>query len=343
MSAANAAAPPPRILVTGATGGLGRNAVRLLLARGVAVRASGRNAGVGRELARQGAQFVALDLALATPAQLAELLAGVDAVWHCAALSSPWGPAADFVAANVDATRALLAAAGQGGARHFVHISTPAIYFDYRDRADVPESFRPARYVNDYARTKAAAEALVQAAVARFPAMRCVILRPRAIFGPHDQVLIPRLDRLLRRGAGRLALPRGGAVTLDVTYVDNVVEAMWLATSHAALASGSAFNITNHEPVTLRDVLQRLFVDALGRPLRIVALPYPLLAGVARALQVAARFSGKEPALTPYSLGAISYNMTLDNMHAREVLGYLPAVSLAEGIARTAAWMRQHG
>lgn len=339
----HAAGAAPRILVTGATGGLGRNAVRLLLARGVAVRACGRNAGVGAELARQGAHFVALDLALAPPAQLAALLDGVDAVWHCAALSSPWGAEADFVAANVNATGALLEAAGRGGVGRFVHVSTPAIYFDYRHRAEVPEGFRPARYVNHYARTKAQAEALVQAAVARHPAMRCVILRPRAIFGPHDQVLVPRLDGLLRRGGGRLALPRGGAVKLDLTYVDNVVEALWLATTHAALASGSAFNITNHEPVRLREVLHSLFCEALGRPLRIVALPYPLLAAAARAMQALAWLSGREPALTPYSLGAISYDMTLSNASASAVLGYRPVVSLAEGIRRTAAWMQQHG
>ncbi|MET3132699.1 nucleoside-diphosphate-sugar epimerase [Oxalobacteraceae bacterium GrIS 1.11] len=331
------------VLVTGATGGLGRNAVRILQERGVAVRATGRNAQVGAELARQGARFVALDLALATPAQLAALLDGVDAVWHCAALSAPWGAPADFAAANVDATAALLEAAGQAGVGHFVHISTPALYFDFHDRAEVPESFRPARYVNDYARTKAQAEQLVQAGVTRFPAMQCVILRPRAIFGPHDQVLMPRVAALIERGGGRLALPKGGTVTLDVTYVDNVVQAMWLASVNPALASGSVFNITNQEPAQLRDILRSLFQDGLGRPLRIVALPYPLLAGVARLLLLLARVTGREPALTPYSLGAVSFSMTLDNNLARRQLGYEPAVSLAEGIRRTALWMQQHG
>ncbi len=332
-----------RILVTGATGGLGRNAVRILLERGLEVRASGRNLQAGKALLAEGAQFLACDLATCTAEEMAALTNGVDAVWHCAALSSPWGAEALFYAANVRATRKLLDAAGHAGVRSFVHISTPAIYFDYRDRADVPESFRPNAFVNAYARTKALAEIEVQDAVQRYPAMRCVVLRPRAIFGPHDQVLMPRLARVLRARGGSLPLPRGGAARIDVTYVDNVVHAMWLATQNADLASGSAFNISNQESAQLRDILQRLFRDALGQPFRIVELPYPLMAAAARVMQALARVSGKEPALTAYSVGAIGFDMTLDNTQARRQLGYFPPISLDEGIRRTADWMRKHG
>jgi nucleoside-diphosphate-sugar epimerase len=332
-----------RILVTGATGGLGRNAVRILLERGVDVRASGRNPQAGRALEAEGAQFVGCDLATCTASDMAVLTDGVDAVWHCAALSSPWGAEADFYAANVNATRKLLAAAGEAGVPRFIHISTPAIYFDYSNRADVPESFRPAAFVNAYARTKALAENEVQEAVRRYPGMHCIVLRPRAIFGPHDQVLMPRLARVLDARGGSLPLPRGGAARIDVTYVDNVVHAMWLATNHRDLASGSAFNITNQESAPLRDILQRLFGDALDRPFRIVALPYPLMAAMARVMQALARVSGKEPALTAYSVGAIGFDMTLDNTNARQLLGYFPPVSLDEGIRRTADWMRAHG
>ncbi|MBB5610474.1 MULTISPECIES: NAD(P)-dependent oxidoreductase [unclassified Janthinobacterium] len=330
-----------RILVTGATGGLGRNAVQTLLAQGVDVRATGRNLAVGLELERMGAQFVPLDLALATPQQVDQLVRGMDAVWHCAALSSPWGAERDFIAANVTATGQLLRAAGSLHVAHFVHISTPAMYFDYRNRYEVPETFRPETFVNAYARSKAMAEKLVQDAAERHPAMRCVILRPRAIFGPHDQVLIPRLARVLTQRGGKLPLPHGGAVTLDITYVDNVVHAMWLATTHKNLQSGAAFNITNGEPARLCDILRSLFCEHLQQPFEIIKVPYRLLALAARAMQFASRFTRREPSLTPYSIGALSFDMTLDNAKARKVLGYQPIVSLQEGIARTAQWMRQ--
>jgi nucleoside-diphosphate-sugar epimerase len=332
-----------RILVTGATGGLGQNAVRMLTGKGLAVRATGRNPAIGKALSAMGAQFVELDLASASPEQLAALVENVETVWHCAALSSPWGQMSEFVASNVTATERLAGAAGRAGAQHFIHISTPAIYFDFTHRLDVPESFRPKRYVNAYALTKAMAEDVVRSAVSRFPDMRCVILRPRAIFGPHDNVLMPRLARMLGERGGTLPLPRRGKVRLDVTYVENVVHAMWLSTTVSGLASGTALNITNHEPVALEDVLRRLFQDALNRPFRIVSPPYRLMAGAARGLELLSRFTGKEPALTAYSLGAINYDMTLANAKAIEYLGYSPSVNLAEGIMRTADWMRQHG
>ncbi|OYO30747.1 NAD(P)-dependent oxidoreductase [Janthinobacterium sp. PC23-8] len=330
-----------RILVTGATGGLGRNAVHFLLAQGVDVRASGRNLDVGRELERLGAQFVPLDLAQATPQQMDQLVRGMDVVWHCAALSSPWGLERDFIAANVTATGQLLRAGAASHVARFVHISTPALYFDYRHRLDVPETFRPDTYVNAYARSKAMAEKLVQEAADKHRQMLCVILRPRAIFGPHDQVLMPRLARVLQQRGGKLPLPNGGAAIIDITYVDNVVHAMWLATLHKTLASGSAFNITNCEPARLCDILRSLFCDHLRQPFEIVSVPYRLLAAVARLMQFASRFTRREPSLTPYSIGALSFDMTLDNAKARKVLGYRPVVSLRDGIARTAQWMRQ--
>lgn len=336
---------PSRVLVTGATGGLGRNAVEALLARGVQVQATGRRADVGRQLVAEGAAFTTLDLATATPEALASLLRDVDAVWHCAALSSPWGREADFIAANVTATQRLLDAAGRQGVRRFVHVSTPAIYFDYTDRRNVPETFRAATPVNTYARTKAQAETAVQVAVARWPGMHSVVLRPRAIFGPHDQVLLPRLSRVLAERGGRLPLPRGGAAMLDLTYVGNVVQALWRATVADAglVPSGAVFNITNHDPVVLREVLRALFVDALGRRLDIVAVPWPVLAGAARGMEALSRLTGREPSLTPYSVGALGFDMTLDNTRARDLLGYVPEVPMAEAVRRTAQWMTTTG
>lgn len=102
-----------KVLVTGATSGLGRNAVEWLLQAGHQVHATGRNAGVGDMLAAQGAQFTALDLASADIAACRALVAGCDAVWHCAANQQPWGDYQSFYDINVMATENLLQAAGK--------------------------------------------------------------------------------------------------------------------------------------------------------------------------------------------------------------------------------------
>lgn len=331
-----------KTLVTGSTSGLGRSAANLLAAKRQAVRATGRDRRVGEALREQGIEFVPLDLTTANADDIDRLLDGVDAVWHCAALSSPWGRYDDFYGANVVATTRLAQMAARRGVRRFIHISTPSLYFDFRHRMSIPETFCPARYVNHYARTKARAEDSVRSIAASHPGTTFVVLRPRGIFGQHDRVLLPRMLRVLRERKGRLPLPRGGDARLDLTYVENVVHAMQLATMRDGLPSGEAFNITNGEPATLRDTLAALF-GPLSIPCRIVGLPYAVLDGAARVMEAWATLSGKEPALTRYSVGALHYDMTLDIEKARRVLGYEPVVSLAQGIDRTVRWIQSHG
>jgi nucleoside-diphosphate-sugar epimerase len=332
-----------RILVTGATGGLGRNAVEYLLKQGVTVRATGRNLAIGRALSDLGAEFIAVDLAHATLQLQDALVNQADGIWHCAALSSPWGATNLFEDSNINATANLLDAAGRAGIKRFVHISTPAIYFDFTHRYDIVESFQAKVPVNEYARTKSLAEEKVHAASQKFPELRMVVLRPRAIFGPYDQVLMPRLMHMLTIKNGRLPLPRGGRTLLDMTYVENVLHAMWLATIKDSLPSGLTFNITNNEPDQIAVVLEKLFVRELKRRMKIVDVPYPALAIGARVLECFSRITKKEPRLTRYSAGVLAYDMTLNLDRASTMLGYVPPVALDEGISRTAFWLKQNG
>lgn len=324
-------------LVTGATSGLGRNATAFLLAQHEPVVATGRNEAVGAVLSMQGAHFVPVNIVHADDKQINRLLDTVDTVWHCAALSSPWGRQHDFVATNVTATARLARLAAVRGVRRFVHISTPSLYFDYRHRLDVAETFCPAHYVNHYASTKAQAEDAILDIAADYPATTFVMLRPRGIFGPYDRVLLPRLLRLLHERRGRLPLPRGGEAYLDLTYTENVVHAMQLATTKEGLRSGEVFNITNDEPAALRDVLDTLF-SRLGVSCRIGSIPYPLLACAAFVAEKCTAADAPEPLLTRYGVGALHYDMTLDITKAKDHLGYQPIVSLMDGIEATANW-----
>jgi nucleoside-diphosphate-sugar epimerase len=306
------------------------------------VRASGRDLAQGELLQQLGAAFEPADLARIAPAEAQHLVGGVDAVWHCAALSSPWGRATDFEAANVRATLVLAEAAAECGVPRFVHVSTPSIYFDYRHRTQIPETHRARRFANAYAASKARAEARVTELARRHPRTVFTILRPRALFGPHDRVILPRLLSLLAARRGVLPLPGGGQAVMDFTYVGNAVHAMQLATT-ADIASGEAFNITNQAPRSLASLLDELLTRHWGLDWRIRALPYALLAGIARLLEVWGHASGREPPFTRYSMGALHYGLTLDNRKAQEVLGYFPPIPMAQAIELTAHWHRQHG
>ncbi len=326
-----------RALITGATGGLGRHLAEYLRPRGYDIRASGRNLAAGAALRDGGIDFIPADLT--DPGVADALCAGRDVVFHCAALSAPWGRAADFQRINITATQALLDAARRQRVGMFVHVSTPSLYFDFSDRYDLAEDAPlPARFVNAYAATKFAAEGHVLAA--RGAGLKCCILRPRAIFGVHDRVLLPRLLRVARHG--RFPLLRGGAAQIDVTCAENVAQAMWLCDQNRDGADGGVFNISNGTPLSIRALLSQVF-EALEMRVRLRPAPWRLLHGVAAGMEAVARLlpGQPEPALTRYSLGVLAFGQTLDIGAARRVLGYAPELSIADGLARFAAAYRR--
>lgn len=328
-----------RILVTGATGGLGRNALRYLCNKGIDVRATGRNEAVGQVLKSQGIVFVACDLATASKQALEKLLQDIDIIWHCAAKSADWGKYQDFLECNVTATENLAQMAANMGVQCFVHISTPAVYFDYQTHDDVTEIYRATKFVNHYAATKWLAEVAIQKISTTSPNMRTVIIRPRAIFGEYDQVLIPQLLKMLKANNGKLILPRGGETVLDLTYAGNVAHAMWLATQAKHINSGEVFNITNDAPVQIKTVLQQLFVQALQQDMHITYMPYLLARWLAKGAELMASITHTTPQLTQYSAGVLAYDMTLNISKAKKLLGYQPFFTMDESIQKTADWL----
>ncbi|MBP6563343.1 MAG: NAD(P)-dependent oxidoreductase, partial [Neisseriaceae bacterium] len=319
-----------------------RNAADFLAAQGVAYRGVGRTAAALAQLPGQAVAPVALDLTQIDEAACTTLLADCDTVWHCAALSAPWGRYQDFYDINVKATELLAQQAGQQGVARFVHVSTPSLYFDFQHRHQIAEPFCARRMPNHYAHTKWLAEQAIQQAAQAFPDTRYVLLRPRAIFGPHDRVLLPRVLARLRQQKGVLRLPRGGQTLMDFTYVGNVVHALLLASTRPDVASGSVFNISNQEPWTLAAVLAALFAQ-LSEPYGIRALPYGLVKTVAQLAELGAKVTGQAPALTRYAAGTLQFDMTLDPRRAQQALGYYPQVNMAKAISHTATWLRAHG
>lgn len=322
---------------------MGRHLVWRLLGAGHQVVFTGRNAGAADTVLRYApssgatADFVPIVHGEAQAERaLHQAACAVDAVVHCSALSSPWGSRRAFEQANVVATREVLAVCKSRAIEHLVHISTPGLYFDFRDRLDIREDEPLPAPANFYAATKTAAEVLVrQSAHLR----STVILRPRAIFGPHDNTLLPRLLRVARRGS--LPLMRGGRARLDLTYVDNVVDAIELALAKPRVhPMGATFNISNGEPMQVGELFQ-LLASTFGLPTRLRRVPYPLVDAVARAMEGLAWLRpGWEPPLTRYSVGLLAFSQTLDLTSARQNLGYVPRIPLREGMVRTAEWFR---
>lgn len=310
-----------RVLITGATGGLGTALVREALTRGHDVLATGRSRAQGERLVALGAQFEPLDLT-DSDADLCGLVDGFSSVIHAAALSASWGPARAFEAANVSATRRLLAAATERGVRRFVFVSSPSIFARHADRIGIGEHEAPAPTpLNHYARTKLAAEQWVLTRRDGGPA--CVAIRPRALVGPGDRVILPRLIELARRK--RMPLPRGGAARIELTDLRDAAWATCEAEARASDLHGRAINISGGDPVSVREVAQRL-AAALGESPTLVTLPVGLAIPIAHLLEAVARLAGarKEPVLTRYTLATLAWSQTFDLEPAQRLLGYVP-------------------
>jgi len=314
------------VAITGATGFLGGALSRRLLAEGQAVIAFGRDAAKLEALRGLGAKTVQADLSTGVPRGESR----ISAVVHCAALSSAWGRTEDFHAANVTGTAAALQLARSAGATRFVHVSTPSVYFRFRDQLLVREDADLPRPVNAYAATKLEAESLVR----KETGLDSIILRPRGIYGAGDTALLPRLLRAARTGP--LPLIRDGAAETDLTHVDDVVDAVLAALKAPAGLTQRVFNISGDEPLPVKRIAEAAAGRA-GMTIRWRTVPAPVLFAAARAMEAAARLTpGRpEPRITAYGAGLFAFTQTLDLTAARTHLGWRPSISFEQGLART--------
>ncbi|WP_192256446.1 NAD-dependent epimerase/dehydratase family protein [Mesorhizobium silamurunense] len=320
------------VLVTGASGFLGSHVLARLAASGTLALGLGRDAARCTALEATGHRIVRHDLAQPLDGALDPRLDRVERVIHCAALSAPFGRLQDFVAANVAATRNLLDFATRQGVSRFVHISSPSVCFAFRDQLGLTEDMALPDPANHYARTKREAEKLVLAA----PLVHPVVLRPRGIYGVGDRALLPRLIKAAK--SRPLPLFRDGRAAIDLTHVDDVVDAVMAALAAPEEAEGQIFNISGGEVLPVRriadEACSRAGLAARWRPMPL--LPAMLAAGLMEA--VALRLPGRpEPPVTRYGLGLFAYAQSLDISKARRVLGWRPKVSFEQGLDRTFA------
>jgi len=317
------------ILVTGATGFLGNRLTETLVQQNAAqsLVTTGRNPERGRHLSKLGTQFVPGDLRHA--AFVEKLGTSATAIVHCAALSAPWGPYQTFYEQNVLSTKHLLGLAIQNRIERFVYVSSPSIYATLTNRLNVHEDDPlPTHFLNAYAQTKYEAEQLVIRRLTEHN-IPYVIIRPRALIGAGDTVIMPRL--LDAQARNRLFVVGDGLNVCDLTCVGNVADAIVLALNATGPALNQIYNITNGEPVRFYEQIEQV-CQRLGRPFVGRTLPYSLALVVATVLENVAPLLGKEPTLTRYTLSLLAYSMTLDITRARTLLGYTPRQSTQDGI-----------
>jgi len=324
------------ILITGATGFLGFRTLERFAADPSVnkIIATGRTKKPGMTVESDLVEYRLGDL---TDSEFVNSLTkGVNVIIHCAALSSPWGTEEEFRLANLVPQELLIQAAEREKVERFVFISTPSLYFNFKDRINIKESEPlPSPLVNNYASTKREAELLLEKSSLSF-----VILRPRALTGRGDTVIMPRLIRAYQEG--RLKIVGNGKNKVDLTSVSNVVDAIELSISATGDALNQTYNISNGEPVYLwdsvRTVLNRLEMDLPSKK-----VPYGIVKLVAGSMESKARRRPEkgEPVLTKYSVGILAKTFTMDISKAKNLLNYTPKMNTAEAIDEFIDWYKK--
>ena len=261
-----------------------------------------------------------------------EHLAGSEVVIHCAAFVKQWGTREEFWKTNVDGTAQLLQAAKQAGVARFIHVGTEAALFYGQHMREIDETYPyPAHTPFLYPETKAAAEKLVLAANA--PGFETLSLRPRFVWGPGDQTILPVVMKAVKR---RMFMwIDGGRARTSTTHIANFVHAVKLALSHGR--GGQAYFITDDSTTTVREFLMAL-LRTQGLTLPNMSLPGPVARALGGFLEGAWKLLRlkSEPPLTRFAAAMASSECTIRIDKARAELGYAPIMTIEEGLAEFA-------
>lgn len=319
------------VLVTGGTGFLGGRLVRTIVERGGFVRFTGRDLRRGLELSRlhpRRAEYRPVDLR--DRAGTIAACHGMRYVVHSGAHVAPWGEADDYFDINVDGTENVISGCHRHRIERLVYISTPSVMTRPRPQPGLTEADPvPDTFISLYAETKMLAEHRITAA-RRHLGLEAAVLRPKAIYGPGDTSILPRIVEAARRG--RLVRFRGCDPLINLTHVDDVVQAI-LRALLAPAAAGNTYFITGGEEVRLwalvDELLERLDVPRPRRELspRLGELASRGLSALWSALPLPG-----EPPLTPFTFSILAHTQTYDISAARRDLGYAPRVPLSEGM-----------
>jgi 2-alkyl-3-oxoalkanoate reductase len=325
-----------KILLTGATGFLGYRTLEKLINEPEikTIVATGRNLLDYRKITHEKVQYQIGELEDIDFVK--KITKGVDIIVNTASLSAPWGKRTAFIQANLNTQNNLIHAAKERGIERFIYISSPSIYYNGKNRWDVKEAeLLPKKFINEYARTKYEAEQILNRHFTPY-----IILRPRALIGRGDSIIMPRLIRAVSEG--RLKVIGKGNNIVDLTSVSNVADAIKLALKAPKEALNEAYNITNGEPVNLWEQIE-LVLKQLNLELSAKRIPFVIVDNIARLLEIKSKLTNnQEPTLTRYGVGTLAKSFTLDISKARELLGYNPAMNTESAINEFVNWYKQH-
>lgn len=312
-----------RILITGATGFVGRHLCETLVQTGFSVAGTVRSSSSTTRLPPAVQPYVVGDIDDKTTWNRGALT-GVDTVIHMAARvhvlkETAQDPEAEFQKTNVLGTETLARAAA-GRVRRLIYVSSLHAMRSLAD--EVLDESSPCRPDTPYGRSKLEAELRLQA-VARETGLDVVIVRPPPIYGPGGVGNLMSLLKWVRRG---WPVPVGGLTNQrSMVYVGNLVHALVSCITQPQ-AGGRTFLVSDGENVSIPEFVKRASL-AFRKPSRL--WPAPRF-----SMRLAGRLLGKASAVDRL-LGSLAVDIS--NIH--QVLAWSPVFSLDDSLRHTATWL----
>lgn len=308
------------VFVTGATGFVGRALCAALMGR-VLLRISMQNQAAGNRL--EGVDVIQASLSPDQDWSLA--MAGITSVIHCAArvhvLSEEVAdPLAEFRRVNVDGTLRLAKQAAAAGVKRFVFLSSIKVNGEQTQLGAPFIADQQPNPADPYGVSKMEAEVGLRA-IAIETGMEVVIIRPPLVYGPGVKANFLAMMRWLKRG---IPLPLGAVTGNKRSFIalDNLIDFIVTCLDHPA-AANQTFLVSDGESLSTATLLRRIG-EALGRPARLIPVPVSLL-------KLGGGFLGK-----PGIAQRLCDSLEVDISKTRELLDWVPPVSVEEGLRRTA-------
>lgn len=324
------------LAITGVGGFIGLRAAERAMERGLRVRGLELNPANAKRARAAGAEVIAGDLF--NDALLNDLMRGSDFVLHTAALVSEGTDFDLFRKVNVEGAHRAASSARNAGVKIFTHLSSVMVYgFDYPKYITEDGPFRGED--NPYCTSKIESEAAVLK-LNEPERFGVIIIRPGDVYGPGSEPWVVRPLELMR--SGLFSLVDGGNGTMNHVYIDNLIDAIFLAMfDQPERAFGQAFNVTDGYETTWGEFYDRLAdLAGLGSPRR---LPAFLIRNAIRAVNAVESVLGREHLALPSGVDFIRRPHPYSIDRAKRLLGYKPAVDLDEGFRRTEEWLRERG
>ena len=268
-------------------------------------------------------------------ASLVAACAGVELIYHCAALASDWGPWEQFYQANVQGVENLLGAARTAGSvQRFIHISTTDVY-GYPVAA-VDETYPITDIGLPYNRSKGLGEKKVWE-FAEATGLPVTVIRPATIYGPRSLSIVAGIAAVLRKK--QMALVDGGHVAAGLLYIDNAVNGI-LQASRSPQTIGQAYNLRDEGAETWRQFVSVLASGmGVGQPW--LNLPGAPALGLAQLYEIIYRGLGirHRPLLTRHAVYLFCRTQGYAIKKAQQDFGFRSKIGFTEGMARTQSWL----